>query len=237
LNENSNAINGINQQLDVISQTTKDINYELLDVVKYFDDVDQILVSRIDDLEIENINLETSNGDLSHEIDDLLTIMSFLDRQRDDFNKTVEVISSYLANRIHENQDLLLYQLDMYFTSLYNQWNNGPLFKFQFGSKSWVIDIDLPMSDDDYTRLIDYVDKTLLNEMCIDRQDFDQFLTRGHDDDVTFRDVDTGIIIYCLETMQYYFSGSDDSLTTEAWIDAEYNCANFPKGKAFQYPY
>lgn len=239
LDEHSNTIVNVNQRLGAISQTANALNNELLEVVKYFDDVDEILLDRINELEKQNLDLDASNDELSRQIDDLVAIMYFLNTYGEDFNSTVEVITSHLADRIREDQDLLLNQLDIYYTSRYNQWSCGPVFTFEFGSESWVVDIDEPIGVDGYILLLNFIESTLFSELCIDREEFESFLLQNEETmDITFRDVHIGVVLYSSELMQFYFSGSDvTGLTSQDWADAQYSCDSISSEKVFQYPY
>jgi peptidoglycan hydrolase CwlO-like protein len=193
-------------------------------------------LSELTDFLEENVNrlegnigsLETENNRLENNIADLRTVISFWDEVTDKSDETYVEMTTFLAQQISTNRLLVLEALQNTYHQRVANWDCA--LKDQFALEAFANDDNLPIPQDRVNEVLAYVDERVLSELCLDKNDFEEYL----EDAYTINDINTNRLVasvqrYTWSAIDYYFPESGESgLAAEDWAAAEYDCGKLP---------
>lgn len=230
--------NNLTDELD----RSEALNTQLMGTVEDLNETKAALNTKINDLNTQVDGLEEQNQVLNNLTRDLLTILSFLNETSGEVNESVEAISAYLADQINENRILLLGKLK--YTYIQKTSNFKCNYDSRFGNLEWGVDKSLPIGATNYSDVIDYVNETVLTEICANSTDFEYFLVTeselGYDGavppvNITSDQLIVGVDIYTTSLLDYYFPDAEESgLNMTDWVLAEFECEGL-REKQFLY--
>ena len=98
----------------------------------------------------------------------------------------------------------------------------------QFALEAFASDDNLAIPSDVINDVMDYVDERVLSDLCLDMDDFQNFLSdRYGNEDITTNRLVTSVQRYTWSALDYYFpEDGETGLTDEDWATADYECGN-----------
>lgn len=220
--------NNLTDELD----RSEALNAQLMGTVEDLNETKAALNMTINDLNTQVKGLEEQNQALENTTRDLLTILSFLNETSGEINESVEAISAYLADQINENRILLLGKLEN--TYIQKTSNFECNYDARFGNQEWGVDKGMSIGAANYSVVIEYVNETVLTEICANSTDFEYFLATdselGYNGtvppvNITSDQLIVGVDIYTTSLLDYYFPDGDESgLKMTDWVLAEFEC-------------
>lgn len=243
LNESQNTISDINSEMTETIENTKNLNDQLKVTTDQISKTDGTLSDRLDELRDENTELETLNVNLEESNDNLLAVLSYIEEAGNEFEGTFESMMNELGTSINYNRELVLFDLELLYEMKYENWLCDGVFEFNFRNSAWVDDRDLSIGND-YDDVITFLETNLFSELCIASDDFnffvsnDNFIYANPPSTISFSELISAIERYSTELIKYYFPANNkEGLSEQNWIDADYQCDNFPTTLIFQYQF
>lgn len=134
---------------------------------------------------------------------------------------TLSDISEALGERVQQQQRSTLQQLEISYRQLLTAWDCD--YRDVFRSEPFGQDFDavisgVPLPADVRT----YLDDRVLSRMCLDLQDFEEYLSSTVAGGVTSNQLIRAVVLYTEDAMQYFFDGSE--IPMSEWIDAGFRC-------------
>lgn len=244
LTEEVSLLDRINAELLKTTTQYQEQRKELMDTIEDLEDPNFYIHTLIEDLNNQIADCDVQNSELKRQNNDLLTMMSYMNESHLNFNTTVEGVSRYLADEINENRALLLKSLQLYYQDAYTFWSCRGLFNDLFGTKEWFIDMNLPIGHSEYLTLTQYMDDNIWFELCVDRIDFKDFLSKdpviayngsSPPVNISYSSLKSGVERYSTQLVDYQFSFEKGGPNHTTWMLAEYNCRNLPDEMQFQW--
>lgn len=216
--ENDN-LSDLTDTLDVVTEQLGDITEEQSSTLNG-------IASVLNEISTENARLEALNSDL-------LTIVGFLDDTSAGLGNSLDQISGFLADQIVANEVLVVENLESAYRQKFQCWDCDYLDRFR--EEAFVQDFSVPIAD--LSKVVAYADNRVLSELCLNADNFDQYLRQLYPDgDVSTDRLFSGLSSYVNEALAFYFpndiasvgNGEGAGVSLQAWKDASYDCQNLP---------
>jgi len=240
----------LNEQVDVLQVVNSNLTDTLIEYVKLSDGLSNETdrLDRLnDDLADNLLNLNKTlsgvrqeNNRLNFLIDDLTTVTSFLNETANTMEQTYEAIAEFLANQIVANRAILSETLHNTYRQQTSSWVTG--FSIRFATEPFSSDGTVPIGSSAFPQVMDYVDKNVLSDLCLDASDFESFLALRVGSpppsvNATLNDLIPAVMMYTSDALDYYFpdAGEIGGLTEADWSDSSFRCKRLPVEKKFLY--
>lgn len=215
----------LNQDLKMEVKTLSNLSIVLNNTVNWLDD-------QVASLREENDRLRELNANFA-------TIASFLNETAQGLKETYETLASHLAEQIVANKEILFETLHITYRQLTTNWDCT--LRSRFRLRDFVQNDAGPIGADSYEDAITFLDERVLTELCIDKQDFESFLTEDVLQpgktlvSISLLDLESAVEQYATEVFDYYFpdNGETSGLNETEWGAADYACENLPPSKRF----
>eukprot|EP00563_Minutocellus_polymorphus_P000756 CAMPEP_0181026438 /NCGR_PEP_ID=MMETSP1070-20121207/3641_1 /TAXON_ID=265543 /ORGANISM="Minutocellus polymorphus, Strain NH13" /LENGTH=641 /DNA_ID=CAMNT_0023103633 /DNA_START=71 /DNA_END=1996 /DNA_ORIENTATION=+ len=233
-----------NTKLDTTVASYAKENQILEEHVDRLESINEEFASKVDSLNSTATILSRENNRLSALNDDLRVVASFLNETAGTLVDSYEDIAGYLARQIDAGRAIWTRTTQ----NLYRARTNNMVCDIQsrFSGQSFVVNPTIPIGDAHYSEVIEYVDETMLSELCIRREEFEAFLLDENimmfSSDVTLNDVVRSLTRYNMMVFDYYFPrdtsrmDGGEFLTNDDWSAANYRCEELPVEKRFVWP-
>lgn len=202
------------------------------------------------DLEVVRKNLEDNVTALVEEVDqfsskvdelqkyndDLENIVSFVNETSAFLDENMDSVTEYLSEQIVAYRSVATETLQNTFIQRAALWDCS--YRDHFGDDAFSRNDKLPIPNARFDEVMNYVDDRVLQELCLDLDDFEKFLEVEFDDPVyTTNHVVSGIASYTYLAFSHYFPDSpqDRGVTEADWALAGYNCERLPGDKQFSH--
>ena len=219
------ALEELSNEHSILQSTTD----SLQELAAQFSDttVDQketlaVLKETLDGFQAENDRLEDFNEKLESGLDYLNETLFANGNLVESSAATLSDISEVLGERVQQQQQSTLVQLEISYRQLLAGWDCGFNDVFQFGQDSVIPSTNgnlLPVE------VQTYLDDRVLSKLCLDFQDFEAYLsstTTGGG--VTSNQLVRAVVLYTEGAMKYYFDGTSNGVSLSEWIDASFQC-------------
>eukprot|EP00526_Cylindrotheca_closterium_P012275 CAMPEP_0113609422 /NCGR_PEP_ID=MMETSP0017_2-20120614/4481_1 /TAXON_ID=2856 /ORGANISM="Cylindrotheca closterium" /LENGTH=458 /DNA_ID=CAMNT_0000518235 /DNA_START=107 /DNA_END=1483 /DNA_ORIENTATION=+ /assembly_acc=CAM_ASM_000147 len=174
------------------------------------------LQATLDSFTEENDRLEDLNTDL-------VSILGFLNETSLGIDTSLSQITDFLSNQIVASEVLVLENLENTMRQRIGNWDCD--YRDVFREQNYGVDFSAPITE--RNRVLDYVDGRVLSELCLNRDDFDSYLTFQFPEGLTSYRLFRGVVEYTSKALDFYFPEEDEiGLSTTAWSDAAYACKN-----------
>jgi len=180
------------------------------------------LKSTLQDFTKENDRLEELNNELT-------TIVDFLNQTSQDVDNSLDQITSFLSSEIESRTNVYLANLKVLYQNKIEDWRCD--YESVFGNRAFGNNYNLPI--DNVTQVVKWVDDRVLDELCLDPQNFNQYLAHEHTSNIFARN-QTGFnsisliqatYKYTTAALDYYFPNEGEvGLDNQDWRDAGYDC-------------
>jgi len=192
--------------------------------------------------------LQTQNAQLQAEADKLGETVTFLDDESDGSQEVYDQLAADLADSIADNRNLLIGRTRYAKEQRVTSWDCD--FASRFGSRAFMENVTAPVGDTDYPEVIDYLDGRVLDQICAQKVNFENFLVSvimppGSTTAaaITFNELSEGVDIYINDASVHYFDNAvtgvgfanSTGVTQIEWADASYVCDNLPVSRKFVY--
>jgi hypothetical protein len=172
------------------------------------------------EIALENDRLEGVNSDLS-------TIVSFFNETSTGLDDSLQQVTEFLAGQISTNRILVLDSLENAYRQRVSNWDCD--YREVFREMDYGADFDLLIPESDWSSVVSYVDTRVLQELCLNDSDFNQYLQDTYPSGLTSNRFITAITIYTTEALDWYFPETEeDGISPSEWADARYQCENLP---------
>ena len=213
------------------------INDQFLDESQVLDGLSGTLTEQVDTINGVIIDMNGEIGRLQDLVDELRTILTFLDEAADDIGESYDEISAFLANQIETNQNLLMETLQNTYQQTASNWVCS--FQSFFSGDTFITNPDTPIGVPAYSDVMNYVEDNVLAPICLGRADFEEFLAADNGltnppIDVTLNQLISSLSEYTTAALNVYFPDEGETgLTYEDWEAARYKCSGLPGGSKF----
>jgi hypothetical protein len=231
--ENLTAVNdGLVESNEALTNQTAELQTTLNELILEFDAAYETVV----ELQDEVGSLQEENNRLGNLTESLGTILSFLEETNQDANLTVDQLTDQLEQQITNNRVLVLENLQNTMIQRTQTWNCDYI--NTFSGASFVQDYNVPIESGSYDSVLDYVESRVLTNLCLDRADFELYLSINfmpNGDGLTSSELISGVSMYSSDALNHYFPDSGEAgVTPEEWAEAAYDCANLPPERQYQ---
>jgi predicted RNase H-like nuclease (RuvC/YqgF family) len=236
----SNEVDTLEAAIDDIGETALEaarINDEFLDEAEVLEGLNGTLTEQVDTINGVIIDMNGEISRLEDLVDELRTILAFLDDAAEDIGESYEEIAAFLADQIETNQKFLIETLQNTYQQTASNWVCS--FQSFFSGDAFINNPDSPIGAAAYTDVIEYVEDNVLVPLCLDRTDFEAFLAADNDladppVDVTVNQLISSVSEYTTAALNYYFPDEGETgLTDEDWEAAGYQCSGLPDESKF----
>jgi len=167
--------------------------------------------------------LTTQNDRLQTLNNNLVTVVSFLNETSLGLGNSLQHITQFLSSQIVANQVLVAQSLQNSYDQRLANWDCG--YRDYFSGKPFVSNYTVIIKN--LTMVVDYVDTRLLADICLNKTDFEDYLTQQYPNGVNSYRLTRGVNDYTTAALDYYFPQSGQvGLAPQAWANASYNCQN-----------
>lgn len=226
------SLGEINSNLTDTNELLSDQNERLVDETAFLRNLTTELNNTVVELGNQISGLEVENDELQALVNDLSTIVSFLEEAAANGDETFEELAALLAEQIEASRALLLGVVQNTYIQTLTAWDCN-LFD-TFAGEPFIDDLDSPIGGSSYPSVIVEVNDLALVPLCLDLADFELFLDSEIVQtgvlppvDVTMNKLVSGVNMYTTAALDYYFPDANDppgGLTQEDWVVAEYDC-------------
>jgi hypothetical protein len=247
----SSLVDELQNQTDFLQATFGNLtveNEELKETVLELQQANEVAVNLTQSLNETNTELaelvETLNAtniELENLTQSLGTIVSFLDETSQGSDLTYEQLMGQLEEQITINRRLVLGQLQNTFLQRTQLWSCD--YRNTFSGATFVESFNEPVGSANYESVMSYVQNSVLTDLCLNRTDFETYLTIDFAQngvvspvEITSNQLTEGVSNYTGDVLNYYFpTGDETGLTPQDWADASYTCVNLPADKQFMF--
>jgi ABC-type multidrug transport system fused ATPase/permease subunit len=175
-------------------------------------------------LRSENDRLEALNNNLT-------TVVSYLNDTSVGLGNTLQQITDFLASQIVANQVLVTETLENTYRQKVQAWDCD--YRDNFRDKAFGQNFSAVISD--VSSVMDYVDQRILSELCLEKSDFEDYVSVRYPDGLTSFRLVQGVGNYTSAALDYYFPESGEvGITPEEWNAASYSCENLENGYSWR---
>lgn len=171
-----------------------------------------------------------------HELRD---VVSFLNTTATDIDRTFDATVTLLDKLISEYRRNAIYNTRVFWEKL--RWNWRCDLNSAFGGKPFTEDAYVPIGDESWPAVSDYLDEVVFQKMCFNMTDFERFLVgeyfptfEGDDAEaptggnLTVQNLSGGIGWYAMGVFDHYFPSNsedvEDAVTETEWEESGYDC-------------
>lgn len=155
--------------------------------------------------------------------EELESIAQFISSTAEDMGSTFESISNYLAEQIAANQELVEQSLENFYETKLTSWYCG--YSLFFSDRAWVNNVNIAIPLTSIPEVIDYVDGAVLQELCIDENEFAQYMQNTYGGSFTSRNLEQAVFVVGQRAKDYYFPEIGESgITQPEWAAADFKC-------------
>lgn len=224
----------MNDKLNATVEELQEINVALNDTANRLEDTNQQLGVKVLDLEEQNAVFADQNDKLTKTVNDLILISSFLNETSAGLSASLEQITTFLAEQIESNRAILIQTLENTYRQRKDGWNCD--YNSVFGGETFVQNYNTQISATDLDRIMDYVSNRVLDELCLDQEDFMRFLELPQYTPLTSNRLNSAMTVYAERAIDYYFPDrNENGLTWEDWADAAFDCEKLPATKRYNF--
>lgn len=223
VNRFQSAVAGLvltNAELSNFTLNLEGLAGSLGNVAEYSNATVAALEAVLSNIVAENERLGQLNSDLS-------IIVSFLDKASGNFGNSFDKVAAHLSEQITANRILVLESLENVFRQRIETWDcdySQVFFDFDF-----VVDRDAIVTSDEQELIIDYLEERVMEELCLDTTDFENYMEDTYPEGWSSNQLATGVLIYTGAALDYYFPEQEEvGLPPQVWADAEYKCERLP---------
>jgi myosin heavy subunit len=174
------------------------------------------LRSTLESFTAENDRLQDLNSDL-------LTIVGFLNETSVGIDDSLSEITGFLSSQIAANGALVIESLENTYRQRVATWDCD--YRDVFREQAFGSDFNAPITERE--TVLSYVDDRVLSELCLDRDDFDRYLSSTFPEGLTSYRLARAVVEYTSEALDYYFPEENEvGLSRTEWSDASYACKN-----------
>jgi len=175
------------------------------------------------ELYVVSNGLKTENDRLEAANNDLVTVVAFLNDTSVGIGNTLAQITDYLADQIVANQVLTTQSLENTYRQRVQTWDCD--YRDAFRDEAYGQNYSVVISD--VSTVMDYVDQRVISELCLNKNDFNQYLMNRYPDGLTSYRLLRGVNNYTSAALDYYFPETGEAgLTPAEWDAASYSCQN-----------
>ena len=136
---------------------------------------------------------------------------------------TLAEISEILGERVQQQQQSTLVQLEISYRQLLAGWDCGfnDVFSFGQGTVIAISGGSLPVD------VRNYLDDRVLSNLCLDFNDFERYVFATTSGGVTSSDLVRALTLYTEDAMKYYFpadASSGNGVSLDEWKEASFQC-------------
>jgi len=182
-------------------------------------------------------SLNTQNERLKKLTSNLGTVVSFINETSLEIDDSMDGFVQTVANSILTQRNLAMDSAKSLSLQKKSYWDCD--FREHFLTYTFTTNRDLPITASYYDDVMEYIDFRILDELCLDVQDYERFLLdylqRELEDDtiqliqdvVSFHQIIRSVSKYADLANNYYFEDDDNSpLNASIWNDARFECKN-----------
>jgi len=182
-----------------------------------------VLKETLEGFQAENDRLEDFNEKLESGLNYLNETLFANGNLVESSAATLTEISEVLGERVQQQQQSTLVQLEISYRQLLAGWDCGfnDVFSFGQGTVIAVNGGSLPVD------VQNYLDDRVLSKLCLDYNDFERYLLSTTAGAVTSNQLLRTVVLYTEDAMKYYFpsDASSDGVSLSEWIDASFQCS------------
>lgn len=182
-----------------------------------------VLKETLDGFQAENDRLEEFNDKLESGLNYLNETLFANGNLVESSTNTLAEISEVLGERVQQQQQSTLVQLEISYRQLLAGWDCGFNDVFSFGQGT-IIAIgggSLPLD------VQNYLNDRVLSKLCLDYNDFERYLQSTTSGGVTSSALIRSVVLYTEDAMKYYFpadASSGNGVSLQEWKDASFQC-------------
>lgn len=214
----------------------------------------------VKDLTQENANLENTTDSLNSSVallgsqvqerneqidrmdknlNELKNVVSFLNTTATNIDQTFDATVTFIEKLISEYRRNVLYNKRVLWEKFRYNWRCD--LNSAFGGAPFVEDAYVPIGNEAYPKVMDYLDEVVFQKMCFNLTDFEAFMIgeyfpnfEGVDEDVptggnlTVQNLSSGIGWYAFGVFDHYFPSNDEDaenpVTELEWEEADFDC-------------
>eukprot|EP00980_Cylindrotheca_fusiformis_P026231 scaffold15521_cov119-Cylindrotheca_fusiformis.AAC.5 len=205
-----------NEALSNLTDTLLSVKDRLTDLTAEQNETLIELQETLDSFTTENDRLQDLNINL-------VTIVGFLNETSLGIDNSLTEIAGFLSSQIAANGALVIESLENTYRQRVASWDCD--YRDIFREQPFGSDFNAPITERD--TVLTYVDDRVLSELCLDRDDFDRYLSLTFPEGLTSYRLVRGVVEYTAEALDYYFPEENEiGLSTTQWADASYKCEN-----------
>eukprot|EP00980_Cylindrotheca_fusiformis_P019686 scaffold6870_cov121-Cylindrotheca_fusiformis.AAC.13 len=158
------------------------------------------------------------NNNLKALNDDLVSVVSFLEDTSAGLDSSLQETTEFLANQVDSANQRALNSLQSEYRTRIIRWDCD--YRDYFREYSWGDDYDDTIPSSELDVALDYVGQQVLDELCLSRNDFEEYL-RNNYSAITSNRIISAVTVYTDKGMEWLFD-----LDVKQWEDAGFNCEN-----------
>jgi len=183
-------------------------------------------------------DLNEAIADFQEENDRFRIIVTFLEDEADGVQKSFTELTVALAETILRKNALAEIAVEERMKAELAGWECGLV--TAFGTTSFVQNVDAPIGFTHYNDVMDYVEKKLLSDFCVDTIELESYLEKEILEEgqnlwtISLNDLTRGANSYTYKVLDYYFPDEEENgLDSVTWDAANHDCTNLPEDKKF----
>ena len=182
-----------------------------------------VLKETLDGFQAENDRLEEFNEKLESGLNYLNETLFANGNLVESSTNTLAEISEILGERVQQQQQSTLVQLEISYRQLLAGWDCGfnDVFSFGQGTVIAISGGSLPVD------VRNYLDDRVLSNLCLDFNDFERYVFATTSGGVTSSDLVRALTLYTEDAMKYYFpadASSGNGVSLDEWKEASFQC-------------
>lgn len=224
-NINSNLTTTLNEKIL--------INGNLDEEVNNLAEEKSLLKTDIEELQISLQQLIHENSQFKSHNEDLMSLVSFLNTIESELEGSILNITSDLADLINSYRFLAVRDLEIQYKTIIERWPCK--LERLYDGELFVVDPSLSIAGF-YDAVMNFVDNSVLIEICADLDDFEKFMLGNVDvndkSSISLTTLLDSLTTYTSLVHDYYFSNSsipfEFSLSALDWEAANFHCEELP---------
>jgi len=199
----------------------------------------EVLNSTVEKLSDEVSNFKKENKEFKELNEELRQIVSFIDDEAENVERTYEALTAYLADAIIRKQVLTMTALKEGMKKELAAWECG--FRTAFSGQDFLKDENAPIGYSSYDTVMSYTGKFLQN-LCLLRGNLETFLVNevilsGQSIwEISSKDLSAGINIYTTNALGHYFPDEgEEGVNRTSWDEIDYDCSELPIDQRYYY--
>lgn len=234
--------------LATATEIAANLTIEVDDLEEIKDDLNTSVITLTDNVQEYTVQVDKMDGT----IQELSDIVSFLTTTAADVEQTFDATVSFIDSIIIQYRISAVYNKKFYWEAIRSNWRCD--LDSVFGNKPFVEDVELPIGDEYYSGVMEYLDEVVFQKMCFNMTDFEAFLVTKYFPDfkggdylaptggnLTVQNLSSGIYYYTTTGLfKHYFGPQEDDfagqVTGEEWEAANFDCDTLvDRGRGYSY--